>query len=37
MLPTLRYHPDPIATGSVKAFRFVCLHCAESIYALDLA
>ena len=43
MLPTFRYHPDPIATGSVKVSDAVCRCCeqtrgyiyAASVYARD--
>jgi uncharacterized protein CbrC (UPF0167 family) len=43
MLPTFRYHPDPLATGSVKASTTACRCCgqargfiyAASVYARD--
>jgi uncharacterized protein CbrC (UPF0167 family) len=36
MLPSFRYHPDPVSTGSVKASENVCICCGQSrgfIYA----
>src|SRR3954452_7382977 len=29
-LPTFRYHPDPIATGSIKPSGASCICCAEA-------
>jgi uncharacterized protein len=28
-LPTFRYHPDPVATGSIIADRIICCSCGE--------
>jgi hypothetical protein len=43
MLPSFRYHPDPIATGSIKPSSVACICCGQargyiytaSVYCLD--
>ncbi len=34
-LPAFRYHPDPVATGSIEAHLFACLHCGAQLAYSD--